>query len=86
MATVLTTFLATTAAITLTLIQAPHNQLVNIKCHEPVDIIVLNKLLNSDLLRTKFRCELIHGSEDKQLLKYKDKIVDGFAEIVYLRK
>lgn len=60
----------------------------NIVLKEPVDMEILDKLLKCDLLLDKFNSpitDLHFESERQQLLKYKDQIKNGFAEIKYSR-
>ena len=64
----------------------PKNILDGITLYEPIDINVLDKLINSDLLKESFNnplCEVYHSNEKQQLLKYRDMIENGRAKITY---
>lgn len=55
---------------------------------EPVDIAVIDKLLNSDILRQDFHNPFAlknWSSEYKQLKAYRDKINNGIAQTVYTK-
>lgn len=55
---------------------------------EPIDIAILDKLINSTLLKTTFRnpfAEVQYASERSQLDEYKKLIVGGFARVKYSR-
>jgi len=75
--------------LSLTIIKN-HNVLVDKTCYEPVDRVVLEKLMNSDLLINNFKNPITRdmiGCEKKQLQKYKS-ITDretNKAKIKYTR-
>lgn len=55
---------------------------------EPVDIILLDRIINSDLLLTTFRspyCKQTFSNEKEQLLEYRAKIINGYAHVLYIR-
>lgn len=62
------------------------NCLNGVTLYETVDLQVLEKLINSDLLKTTFNnkiCKVWHQNEKQQLEKYRDKIIAGRAKIQY---
>lgn len=75
---------------TLSLTIAPQsNVLDGITCFETVNEDVLNKLINSTLLKETFHnkhAEMAHGNEKKQLMKYRALVDDGVAFIQYKRR
>jgi len=57
-----------------------------IVCKEPIDVIKLDKLINSSLLKSNFNNEFFnkeHKTEYDQLIKYKKLVSDGCAIIKY---
>jgi hypothetical protein len=72
-------------SITIEPTKSVFNRLV---CNEPVDINLLNKLINSDLL--KETCHgpnaLIYESERELLIKYSALVKDGYAKILYSKE
>jgi hypothetical protein len=64
------------------------NTLDGITLYEPVDVVVLDKLINSTLLNDfsdwEFGEKMYHN-EKNQLKKYKDLITDGRAKVNYNR-
>jgi len=68
---------------------APHiSQLDNIVCKEPVDIIILDKLINSDLLNQKIEnpfADPFYSSERELLIEYKKLIKNNYAHVKYLK-
>jgi len=64
------------------------NILDGITLYEPIDVSILDKLINSTLLKQTFNNKImskIHQNEKSQLMKYKDLIKDGRASVSYLR-
>jgi hypothetical protein len=78
--------MTTVPSITLT---KTSNTLHGIVCYEYVDIEVLDKLINSNLLKETFHnkvCQTIHSNEKEQLIKYKKLIRNGkSARVEYKR-
>ena len=73
--------------LNLTLSQR-HNVLDGITLYEPVDISVLDKLINSSLLKTKFKnpfCQKKYTNEYTQLNHYRNLIDRGRAVVNYNR-
>jgi len=66
-------------------LEAVESKLNKLTLYEPVDIKVLNKLINSDLLRVEFHNPLAKGYENEksQLICYKKLFKKGKAEIKY---
>ena len=66
-------------------LEAVESKLDKLTLYEPVDVKVLNKLINSDLLRVEFHNPLAKGYENEksQLICYKKLIKKGKAEIKY---
>lgn len=53
---------------------------------EPIDINILNKLINSSLLKTNFNNKYsgaLYENEKKQLIEYRKLVKDGYAYIKY---
>jgi hypothetical protein len=72
----------------LTLTLKPVKTVLNkIVCREKVDITILNKLINSSLLKDTFNNSIvskIYANEKEQLLKYKSIIdTNGYANVKY---
>lgn len=64
------------------------NILDGITLYEPVDLSILDKLINSTLLKETFNnpiCKTLYANEKIQLLKYKDLIENGRAVVQYKR-
>lgn len=64
------------------------NVLDGIRLFEPVDVVLLDKLIHSDLLRSVFNnsnAGQIYTTEKEQLIKYRDTMSDGRASIYYSR-
>jgi phage/plasmid-associated DNA primase len=66
------------------------NILDGITLYEPVDVSILDKLINSHLLRgselyEQFKFNNKFKTEKQQLLKYRELIEDGRAKVVYKR-
>lgn len=60
----------------------------NITCYEDIDIKVLDKLLNSDLLQQTFSDKYrkkFYDNEKSQLLAYRKLIKDGKAKVKYIK-
>ena len=71
----------------LTLQNKP-SDLDNITLNEYVDVNILEKLINSTLLKTKFNnpFSAIHKTEKNQLIKYRNLIKDNeYAQVKYNR-
>ena len=66
-------------------LEAVESKLDKLTLYETVDVKVLNKLINSDLLRVEFHNPLAKGyeNEKQQLICYKKLIKKGKAEIKY---
>ena len=67
---------------------ATESKLNNITLYEDVDTSVLDKLINSDLLKDSFHnptASLLYSSEREQLQAYKKLIKLGKAEVKYIR-
>ena len=66
-------------------INAVESKLDKLTLYEPIDTNILNKLINSDLLKTVFHNPLCKGYENEKqhLLCYKKLIKNGRAEITY---
>ena len=73
-----------TNSLTITPVESKLN---NLTLYEPIDVQILNKLINSDLLKTTFHNPLCQGYEcEKQYLCcYKKLIKDGKATVKYTR-
>lgn len=72
-------------SLTLTAVESTLN---NITLHEPIDITILDKLINSDLLKDSFHnptADLLYSNEREQLLAYKKLVKSGKAEVKYVR-
>ena len=54
--------------------------------HEPVDINLLNKCINSDLLVTSYNDDKWFKNEKQQLNKYAKNITRNLAQVEYRRK
>lgn len=55
-----------------------------ITCYEKIDVNILDKLINSTLLKDNFKNPFVHYATEKiQLLKYKELIRNGKAVIKY---
>jgi hypothetical protein len=65
-------------------VQKQDNILNGIVLNEPIDISILDKLINSTLLKEKFT-DFIYQTEKHQLEKYRELIVDGRAVVKYSR-
>jgi phage/plasmid-associated DNA primase len=66
--------------------EAKPNCLNGITLYETVDLQVLEKLINSNLLKTTFNnkiCKVWHDNERQQLEKYRNKMVGNRAKITY---
>lgn len=66
--------------------EAKPNCLNGITLYETVDLQVLEKLINSNLLKKTFNnqiCKVWHDNEKQQLEKYRDKMVGDRAKIQY---
>ena len=66
--------------------EAKPNCLNGITLYETVDLQVLEKLINSSLLKKTFNnqiCKVWHDNEKQQLEKYRDKIIGDRAKIQY---
>lgn len=77
----------TTTKLSLTIAPKP-NALDNLTLYEPNDILILDKLINSSLLKQSFNNKLsgvIYENEKQQLEKYKDLWTEGRAKIFYKR-
>ena len=63
------------------------SKLDNITLNEPIDISILNKLINSDLLQiiNNPMNQKYYDNEKEQLIKYNDIINNGFANVNYQR-
>ena len=64
------------------------NSLNDLTLYEPISEEILNKLINSDLLKDSFHnptANFLYSNEREQLLKYKSKISLGKAKVVYKR-
>lgn len=64
------------------------NILDGITLYEPVDLSILDKLINSTLLKESFNnpmCQKLYQNEKQQLIKYKNLIENGRAKINYKR-
>jgi len=61
------------------------SKLDNINLNEPIDVNILRKLINSDLLQVinNPMCKKYYENEKEQLTKYSSIIHDGFANICY---
>lgn len=72
----------------LTLKLSPiESKLNNVVLYEPIDTVVLDKLINSDLLLTSFHnptADLKYSNEREQLIAYKKLIRNGKAEVKYV--
>jgi hypothetical protein len=72
-------------SLTLTAVESKLN---NLTLHEDIDVSVLDKLINSDLLKDSFHnptASLLYSSEREQLQAYKKLIKLGKAEVKYVR-
>ena len=54
--------------------------------YEPIDINLLDKCINSRLLKTNYQDEKWFKNEKQQLEKYRMCILRGFAQVQYKRK
>jgi hypothetical protein len=63
------------------------SKLDNIILNEPIDLVILNKLINSDLLQSVNNpmTQYYYESEKEQLIKYIDIINNGYASVYYQR-
>lgn len=62
------------------------NILDGITLYEPIDISILDKLINSTLLKETFRspiCQTLYHNEKTQLIKYRGLIENGRAKVQY---
>ena len=69
--------------LTITPVKSRLNKLT---LKEPVDITTLNKLINSDLLKTTFNnkfSEALYENEKEQLIKYRTLTKNGYASVTY---
>ena len=66
-------------------IESSESKLDKLTLYEPIDITILNKLINSDLLKTVFHNPLCKGYENEKchLISYKKLIKKGKAEVKY---
>lgn len=65
-----------------------NSKLHDLTLYEPIDVEILNKLINSDLLKDNFRnptANFLYSNEREQLINYKKLISLGKAKIVYKR-
>ena len=65
-----------------------NNILDGITLYEPIDVSILDKLINSTLLREEFNhkiMEKMHNNEKQQLEKYRELVCDGRAIVKYTR-
>ncbi len=71
---------------TLTLVPV-ESRLNNLTLYEPIDVHILDKLINSDLLKVTFHSPLCAGYENEKqyLLCYKKLIKQGKAVVKYVR-
>jgi hypothetical protein len=72
-------------ALTLSATKSKLNELV---LKEAIDVAVLDKLINSDLLKDSFHnptAKMLFSDEREQLIAYKKLIKLGFAEVKYVR-
>ena len=73
------------SSISLTL-SPQSNVLDSIVSYEPIDAVILDKLIFSDLLRVEFNDKnagVLYDSEKQQLMKYKSKMVNGRVPVKY---
>jgi len=62
------------------------NILDGITLYEPIDLSILDKLINSSLLKETFNnpiCKILYQNEKQQLIKYRSLIENGRATIKY---
>lgn len=74
-------------SLNLTLTQTK-NILDGITLYEPVDLSILDKLINSTLLKETFHnpiCKILYNNERTQLLKYRSLIENGRAKVQYFK-
>ena len=66
-------------------INSVESKIDKLTLYEPIDVTILNKLINSDLLKTVFHNPLCKGYENEKqyLLCYKKLVKNGKAVIVY---
>ena len=66
--------------------EARNNTINGLTLYETVDLQVLEKLINSNLLKKTFNnkiCQVWHENERQQLEKYRDKMEGSRAKIQY---
>ena len=64
------------------------NVLNGVTLYEPIDVSILDKLINSTLLKETFNNKImgvVHKNEKSQLMKYRELIKDGRASVKYSR-
>jgi len=67
---------------------ATTNKLSELTLYEPIDISILDKLINSDLLKDSFHnptANMLYSNERDQLIKYRNLITLGKAKVIYKR-
>ena len=67
-------------------IRKRHSLLDGLVLYEPIDINLLDKCINSRLLKTNYQDEKWFKNEKQQLEKYRMCILRGFAQVQYKRK
>ena len=75
------------SSISLTL-SPQSNVLDGIVFYEPIDAVILDKLIFSDLLRVEFNNKnagVLYDNKKQQLMKYKSKMVNGRVPVEYRR-
>ena len=75
------------SSISLTL-SPQSNVLDGIVLYEPIDAVILDKLIYSDLLRVEFNnknAAILYDNEKQQLTKYKSMMIDGRVPVKYTR-
>lgn len=74
-------------ALSLTLTRKT-NILDGITLYEPIDLSILDKLINSSLLKETFNnpvCQKLYSNEKQQLIKYRSLVENGRAKVTYNR-
>lgn len=66
-------------------LEQENSKLNNIICKEPIDIQILNDLINSDLLKLTMYEGSFYENEKDQLMKYKKVIKNGMASVKYTK-
>ena len=70
------------------IIEHQTNVLDGVTLYEPIDVSILDKLINSTLLKETFNNKImnkVHQNEKSQLMKYRELIKDGRASVKYSR-